>query len=170
MQHDPLAWLSDVCQAIDYITAFVRGRDFDAYLADTMFRSAVERQFEIVGEALTQFAREAPDLAARIGDLRPAIAMRNALIHGYRSLEHETIRLTVHENLPELRAQVAAPWTNWATHGSRDQTTGLAPPSMLIAVPVVKPAWSLHRKQAIAANSSALPIRPTGTPAPAFAT
>jgi hypothetical protein len=41
-----------------------------------MFRSAVERQFEIVGEALTQFAREAPDLAARIGDLRPAIAMR----------------------------------------------------------------------------------------------
>jgi uncharacterized protein with HEPN domain len=108
MQHDPLAWRSDVCQAIDYITAFVRGRDFDAYLADTMFRSAVERQLEIVGEALTQFAREAPDLAARIGDLRPAIATRNAPIHGYRSLEHETIWLTIHENLPELRAQVAA--------------------------------------------------------------
>src|SRR3954453_16300156 len=48
-------------------------------------------------------------------------------------------------------------------------TTGVAPPSMLIAVPVVNPAWSLHRKQAIAANSSALPIRPNGTLAPIFA-
>jgi uncharacterized protein with HEPN domain len=108
MQHDPLAWLSDVCKAIDHITAFVQGRDFDGYLADTMFRSAVERQFEIIGEALTQFAREAPDLGARIPALRPAMAMRNALIHGYRSVEDETVWLTVHENLPALRAQVAA--------------------------------------------------------------
>jgi uncharacterized protein with HEPN domain len=108
MQHDPLAWLADVCEAIDHITAFVQGRDFDGYLADTMFRSAVERQFEIIGEALNQFAGEAPDLGGRIPALRSAIAMRNALIHGYRSLEHETIWLTVHENLPALRAQVAA--------------------------------------------------------------
>jgi uncharacterized protein with HEPN domain len=34
--------------------------------------------------------------------------MRNALIHGYRSVEDETVWLTVHENLPALRAQVAA--------------------------------------------------------------
>jgi uncharacterized protein with HEPN domain len=108
MQHDPLAWLADVCEAIDHITTFVQGRDFDGYLADTMFRSAVERQFGIIGEALTQFAREAPALSARIPALRPAIAMRNALIHGYRSVEHETVWLTVHENLPALRAQVAA--------------------------------------------------------------
>src|ERR671932_299911 len=47
-----------------------------------------------------------------------------------------------------------------------DHTTGLAPPSMLIAVPVVNPATSLHTKQDIAANSSGLPIRPSATPAP----
>jgi uncharacterized protein with HEPN domain len=34
--------------------------------------------------------------------------MRSALIHFCRSVEHETVWLTVHENLPELRAQVAA--------------------------------------------------------------
>ena len=49
------------------------------------------------------------------------------------------------------------------------QTTGDAPPSMLIAAPVVKPARSEHRKQAMAANYSALPMRPIGTLAPIFA-
>ena len=49
------------------------------------------------------------------------------------------------------------------------QTTGEAPPSMLIAAPVVKPARSEHRKHAIAANSSALPMRPMGTLAPILA-
>ena len=58
---------------------------------------------------------------------------------------------------------------NRVTRRDAPQTTGLAPPSMLIAVPVVKPAWSLHRKQAMAANSSALPIRPIGTLAPILA-
>ena len=51
----------------------------------------------------------------------------------------------------------------------RDHTTGDAPPSMLIAVPVVKPARSEQRKHAIAANSSALPMRPKGILAAIFA-
>jgi len=52
MLHDPRAWLWDVRQAADRIAAFTQGRSFADYAADLMLRSAVERQFEIAGEAL----------------------------------------------------------------------------------------------------------------------
>jgi uncharacterized protein with HEPN domain len=67
MQHDPRAWLWDVREAADSIAAFVQGRSLADYAIDLMLRSAVERQFEIAGEALS---REAPDIAAQPPDLR----------------------------------------------------------------------------------------------------
>ena len=104
MQHDPRAWLWDVRQAADAIAAFVQGRSLADYIADLMLRSAAERQFEIAGEALNRLSREAPELAT----LRRAIAMRNARIRGYREVDKATVWLTVHDDLPGLRAQVAA--------------------------------------------------------------
>jgi uncharacterized protein with HEPN domain len=52
MQRDPRAYLWDIQQAANLIVQFTTGRAFDDYLADVMFRSAVERQFMIIGEAL----------------------------------------------------------------------------------------------------------------------
>jgi uncharacterized protein with HEPN domain len=108
MEHDPRAWLWDVRQAADDIAAFVSGRTLEDYLADKMLRRAVERQFEIVGEALNRLSRDSPALAARIADLRRAVAMRNALIHAYPDIDNEAVWRTAHDNLPPLRAQVAA--------------------------------------------------------------
>jgi uncharacterized protein with HEPN domain len=108
MQHDPRAWLWDVQQAAERITDFVRDRSFADYLADAMMRAAVERQFEIIGEALNRLSREAAEIAALIPDLQRAIGMRNALIHGYREVNDEAVWRTVHNNLPRLRQQVAA--------------------------------------------------------------
>ena len=108
MQHDPRAWLWDALQAADRIAIFIRDRGLAGYLADPMLRSAVERQFEIVGEALNRLAQEAPDIARRISDLRRAVGMRNALIHGYREVDNENVWQTAQNNLPPLRAQVAA--------------------------------------------------------------
>ncbi len=96
MEHDPRAWLLDVRQAANIIATFVQGRGFADYVADLMLRSAVERQFEIAGEALNRLSREAPKVAARLPDLRRAIATRNALIHGYREVDN------VHALLVEL--------------------------------------------------------------------
>lgn len=108
MQHDPRAWLWDVRRAADLVAEFVQGRSFDDYLADRLVRSAVERQLEIVGEALSRLAKEAPALAERIPDLRPAIAMGNVLIHAYRNVNNEAVWRTVQHNLPALRGGVAA--------------------------------------------------------------
>ena len=67
-----------------------------------MLRSAVERQFEIVGEALNQLAKLAPGLSAQIPDLPRIVAFRNILIHGYAVVDNAIVWRAVQENVPEL--------------------------------------------------------------------
>ena len=92
----------------DAIVEFVSGRTLDDYLADRMLRSAVERQFEIIGEALRQLEKAAPYVALRLPERSQAIALRNILIHGYDSIDDGIVCRTIHESLPALRARVAA--------------------------------------------------------------
>lgn len=82
MRRDPRSFLWDARAAADAIVGFTHGRSFDEYLSDLMLRSAVERQFEIIGEALSQRRRTDPALAGRIPELLPVIGFRNALLHG----------------------------------------------------------------------------------------
>jgi uncharacterized protein with HEPN domain len=91
MPRDPRAFLWDVRQAADNIAAFIRGRTEADYRAQAMLHSAVERQLEIIGEALNQLDKADPELAARIPHLRQIVGLRNILIHGYAVVKHELI-------------------------------------------------------------------------------
>ncbi|MDZ4790818.1 MAG: DUF86 domain-containing protein [Hyphomicrobiales bacterium] len=65
------------------IQRFSAGKSFDDYSGDLMLRSAVERQFEIIGEALKRLTELDADLAARISERRTIIGFRNFIAHGY---------------------------------------------------------------------------------------
>jgi uncharacterized protein with HEPN domain len=82
MERDARSLLWDVRESANAILRFVSGRDFDAYAADDMLRAAVERHFEIIGEALNRLGKVRPEIAARISEIERAIALRNRLIHG----------------------------------------------------------------------------------------
>jgi uncharacterized protein with HEPN domain len=71
-----------------------------------MLRSAVERQFGIVGEALGQLAVHDQALASQIPDLQEVVAFRNILIHGYAIVDIDRIWRVIHGSLPELRKAV----------------------------------------------------------------
>ena len=71
-----------------------------------MLRAAVERQFEIIGEALSQLARRDESFAERITDYRHIIAFRNILIHGYSDVDDALVWDIVQTRLTPLRAQV----------------------------------------------------------------
>jgi uncharacterized protein with HEPN domain len=106
MRRDPRSFLWDVCDATDAILTFTRGRGLEQYRSDRMLRSAVERQFEIIGEALSRLAKADPDTAGRIPGLRRIVGFRNALIHGYDRIDDAVVWRIVESDLPELRAQV----------------------------------------------------------------
>jgi uncharacterized protein with HEPN domain len=108
MERDPRSYLWDARESADAILRFIAGRSADDYLADAMLRAAVERHFEIIGEALNRLAKAAPAIAARIPDLSRAIAFRNLLIHGYATVDDATVWRTAREDLPPLRAAIAA--------------------------------------------------------------
>ena len=99
-------YLYDIQQAAARLTEFVNGRGWDDYQRDAMLRSAVERQFEIVGEALSQLAKRDPALATRIDDHRRIIDFRNILIHGYAEVDDALVWDIVQTRLAPLRAQV----------------------------------------------------------------
>lgn len=103
MERDPRSFLWDVRESADAILRFTEGRSLDDYLADDMLSAAVERHFEIIGEALNRLAKTAPNIAARIPDLANAVAFRNLLIHGYATVDHGIVWRTAREDLPSLR-------------------------------------------------------------------
>lgn len=108
MPRDPRALLWDAHDAAEAVAGFIRGRTLEEYLADRLLRSAVERQCEVVGEALNRLSRLAPGVAARIPGLSQAVAFRNLLIHGYAVVDDAVVWRTVSEDLPILSRHLAA--------------------------------------------------------------
>jgi uncharacterized protein with HEPN domain len=107
MKRDPRAYLWDVREAADAIISFIKGRSFEDYASDLMLRSAVERQFSIIGEALSQLSRVDPGLSAYIPELRRVVAFRNVLIHGYDEIDNAGVWRIVQADLAPLRARTA---------------------------------------------------------------
>ena len=105
-QHDVRAFLLDIEQACSSIMEFTSGKTLAAYLADAMLRSAVERKFEIIGEALNRALALEPSLAARVTDIRSIIAFRNVLVHGYATVADETVWGVVQGKLPTLQREI----------------------------------------------------------------
>lgn len=101
-------FLWDAQQAAALIAAFVAGKTFVDYCHDAMLKSAVERQFEIVGEALNGLSKIAPEMAAAIPELRRIIAFRNVLIHGYATVDDKLVWGVVEGKLPLLRGAVTS--------------------------------------------------------------
>lgn len=78
------------------------------YKSDVLLRSAVERQGEILGEALAQLFQSDPALVARITDARRVVAFRNRLIHGYATVSDEVVWGVMETHLPVLHREAAA--------------------------------------------------------------
>ncbi len=68
----------------------------------------MERQFEIMGQALHQALRLYPDLTQHVNDCRRIVAFRNRLIHGYAFVSKEVVWGVLETNLPTLRREVQA--------------------------------------------------------------
>ena len=107
MRLEAKKYLFDIQRAASLITEFVSGKRFEDYRTDALLRSAVERQFEVIGEALAQLARLDQTIVARITEHRRIIAFRNILIHGYADVDDRIVWDIIETKLPILRREIA---------------------------------------------------------------
>ena len=103
---DPAAFLFDALAAAQAIERFLSGCPFPRYEADEMLRSAVERQFEILGESLSRALKADPGLAQCLPDAPRVIAFRNVLAHDYDAVVDETVFAVATFDLPLLAKQL----------------------------------------------------------------
>jgi len=108
MRRDPRAFLWDVRESTLAIQAFTAGLSSHTYAASDLVQAAVERKFEIIGEALNQLAKLDAPLAARIPELPQIVAFRNQLIHGYATVKTGTVWNVAQSALPALLVCVNA--------------------------------------------------------------
>ena len=107
MRLESKKYLYDMQRAADLLTEFTSNKSFADYEQDAMLRAAVERQFEIIGEATTQLARVDAAMVARIGGYRRIISFRNLLIHGYADVDDRLVWNIVETSLPTLVQEIA---------------------------------------------------------------
>ena len=98
--------LEDIHAASRYILEKTRDKTLDEYLQDDLLRPAVERHFEIIGEAMNRLARHDPALLSTIPDHARIIAFRNVLVHGYDAINHHRVWDAIQHNLPTLSQRV----------------------------------------------------------------
>lgn len=108
MQLESAKYLEDIRQAGRTVLEGTAGRTLDDYLRDKFLRLAVERCFEIMGEALHRLDERDHETASGITDFKRIIGFRNVLIHGYSIVNHERVWRIVEDDLPTLLDEVEA--------------------------------------------------------------
>ncbi len=106
MRPEVLKYLYDVLQALDAIDEICDDVAFGEYAGSITLRSAIERQFEIAGEALSQMGKIDPHTFNRIPDAAQVVAFRNFLIHQYTQVNTRLVWGVMQNDLPSLRAAV----------------------------------------------------------------
>lgn len=99
-------YLYDIKQAAEEMESFIKGKSFQDFVNDALLQSAIERKFEIIGEALNRIKRMDENIIEKITDANKIIGFRNVISHGYDIVDSKIIWDAVKFNLPKLKSDV----------------------------------------------------------------
>jgi uncharacterized protein with HEPN domain len=108
MPRDALASLSDIIESCDAITAALLGVDLDGYQRNRLVRSSVEREFIIIGEAISALSHVAPEVFAAITRARRIVDFRNQLTHEYPTVDDALVWAIADRDVRVLRDECSA--------------------------------------------------------------
>jgi uncharacterized protein with HEPN domain len=98
-------YLHDVAQSIDSIEQYLKGkRDFNEYQANKLLRRGIERELEIIGEAVSRILKI--DSNINISESRRIVDLRNWIIHGYDRVDNVIIWGIINKDINRLKQQV----------------------------------------------------------------
>lgn len=103
-----LKWLYDIKFAISEIESYFEGKEknFFEYKKNTMLKRAVERDLEIIGEAINRILKKDSTFENKISDTKAIIGLRNQVIHAYDSISDENIWSIIINHLPKLKTEL----------------------------------------------------------------
>ena len=100
-----MTWLSDIKKAIVEIKSFLPvEKNFIAFQKDIKTKRAIERNIEIIGEAVNRIFKKKPGF--KITNARRIVDTRNRIIHGYDSVSDDIIWSIVMKELPGLENEI----------------------------------------------------------------
>jgi uncharacterized protein with HEPN domain len=100
--------LQDALNAITAIEGFLSNQSVEDFLSSDILQAAVERKFEIIGEALKKAAEADEEIVTLVPELRQIIATRNRIIHVYDNVDHLILWDVVRSQLPGLKIRLQA--------------------------------------------------------------
>jgi uncharacterized protein with HEPN domain len=106
MRRELCAYLQDVLDAASAIQTFTSGLAYEAFESADLVRSAVERKFEIIGEALRQASQYFPGSVDSVPDLKDAVSQRNRIAHVYFDVDAKVLWNTIQSDLGILVKEV----------------------------------------------------------------
>ena len=106
MRLETRKYLYDIQRACKLLSEFTAGKTFADYESSAMQRSAVERQFEVIGEAMNRLARVDDAVVSGITEYRRIVAFRNLLTHGYDVVDDRLVWDVVQTDLPILTSEI----------------------------------------------------------------
>ena len=107
MNSDIKKYLFDIHESVLSIEKYLgEKRDFNIYLGDKMLRRAIERELEIIGEAMNRIDKVDPNVS--ITGKPKIISLRNRVIHGYDKTDNEIIWGVIVRHLPLLKSQISS--------------------------------------------------------------
>ncbi len=103
-----LKWLYDVKSAIEEIESFFgdSNKDFFEYRKNKMLKRAVERNLEIIGEAINRISKKDKEVLTLISNSNAIIGLRNQVIHSYDNISDENIWSILINHLPILKEEI----------------------------------------------------------------
>ena len=105
MEKEVQTWLEDIKQSIDEIEEFLpKKRNFFEFQKDLKTRKAIERNIEIIGEAVNRILKSNPDI--KINNARKIVDTRNRIIHGYDIVSEDIIWAIVSNDLKKLQEEI----------------------------------------------------------------
>lgn len=106
MDEKAIKYLGDIINSISEIEAARQrfGNRDEIFMSDVVFRKFVERNIEIMGEAMNRVLRLHPDI--NITSARKVVDTRNYVIHSYDSLKPDILWAIVVNHLPVLKAEI----------------------------------------------------------------
>lgn len=99
-------YLEDILNSINEIELFMEGRprEYETFCNDLLFRRGVERNIEIMGEAMNQALKINPNLP--VTSARKVVDTRNFIIHAYDSLREDILWAIVIRHMPLLKKEI----------------------------------------------------------------